>query len=588
MSIPASKMRPIPFLVLLAVVWLPLAACSGPAPTQTATEVPTVQVSTADTEPAATAAPAREQTVTPSPTREQVATAPLVASPAATPVAPAASDPTPAPSLPQEPTATPEPKTAADLSPRDVSGVSLAPPLPVAGTTGYDYEPPTLEELLEQGLYGQGGTPVDIVLRGVLVPGSVRCEWQGVARTAQQREQQIRYWLAVADDATLPAPAELESYLGAYLNSLPQPNREYMRAWTDTLARGGLSTKQLALYCHVDYTVSEYLLGSGPTTVTLTYDQRHNEVSWEVMERMLAVAEYEDEEEITRVAWEQFYHEEPSSSAKEVIEETISQRDNVMFILPSAMIDNVSVESWTVIAQWDLQIVGGVLTAVRYGIPSDDDEYSQTFDNLKSRVTTGAATDEFTGKRIATIAGITQHYRDLGAYGDISPADDSTAKFTPNKPPPVQVCGDATALERDCGTLLGVKDELAGMASLNWSATLAMSLWTGITTGGSPTRVTAISLPDSNLNGSVPGGLSHLQSLSTLDLSGNQLTGSIPGQLANLPALATLKLSGNSLTGCIPGGLRDVATHDLASLSLNYCDATAPGAEAGRVQDEAS
>jgi hypothetical protein len=103
-----------------------------------------------------------------------------------------------------------------------------------------------------------------------------------------------------------------------------------------------------------------------------------------------------------------------------------------------------------------------------------------------------------------------------------------------------------------------------------------MGSWTGVTTGGSPERVSSLNLSSNNLNGNMPSDLGQLQGLNTLDLSRNQLTGHLPGQLANLPALATLKLSGNSFNGCIPGGLREVATHDLAGVGLDYCDMLTP------------
>ena len=39
--------------------------------------------------------------------------------------------------------------------------------------------------------------------------------------------------------------------------------------------------------------------------------------------------------------------------------------------------------------------------------------------------------------RIANVSGLTQYYRDMGAYGDITPDDGSTTTFTPAPPPPM-------------------------------------------------------------------------------------------------------------------------------------------------------
>ena len=112
--------------------------------------------------------------------------------------------------------------------------------------------------------------------------------------------------------------------------------------------------------------------------------------------------------------------------------------------------------------------------------------------------------------------------------------------------------------------------------TLNWSASLAIGSWTGVTIGGTPQRATGVNLSSSSLNGSIPDGLGDLSALTTLDLSSNQLTGAIPASLGELSALATLRLSGNSLSGCIPPALRDVTTNDLANVGLSYCDMLTP------------
>ena len=571
-----TKISTTPLLALALLVAAALAACTGAAPTAAPTEVPVAtQASPAHQRP-------REE---PAPTRTQAAPVSRGLQPAATPVSHVSPDPSPSPPLPRDPTpepeTTPEPTPAADLSPREVSGLSPVPSVAsAAGASASDWErePETVEDLLAEGPFLSGAGAAHMALRAVPVAGSFRCEWLGSAYVPDELEELTRFLFGLGDEADLPTFEEKRTRLEARRNSVSAGFRPITHAENEQIMHGGYSTGVLQLNCFADYQVSEYLLGSGPDRVTLAYHHPGNETGWSAIEWAIEQRIWGDQtpENLARDEYEAARLHPRREHAKEQLETAVYGRDNVMFIHPAGGAGNIAVEVWTVGAQWDLQMVNGVLTAVRYAVSQDEAEYSQTFDNLKSRVTTAAATDALAGKRVVTIAGIAQHYRDLGAYGDITPYDGEAVMFTPSKPPPVQVCGDDTALDRDCGTLLGVEDDLAGTATLNWSATLAMDGWTGITTGGSPTRVTGISLPGSSLSGSVPGGLSHLQSLSTLDLSGNQLTGSIPGQLANLPALATLKLSGNSLSGCIPGGLRDVATHDLASLSLNYCDATAP------------
>ena len=103
-----------------------------------------------------------------------------------------------------------------------------------------------------------------------------------------------------------------------------------------------------------------------------------------------------------------------------------------------------------------------------------------------------------------------------------------------------------------------------------------MATWDGVTTGGSPSRVTRLELPNEGLDGSIPGDLGRLSELTHLDLSRNSLTGEIPRELSWLSNLEELRLSGNNLTGCIPLALMSVATNDLASLNLLYCRPPAP------------
>ena len=140
----------------------------------------------------------------------------------------------------------------------------------------------------------------------------------------------------------------------------------------------------------------------------------------------------------------------------------------------------IAVEAWQVVAQWDLQTdEDEVVQAVRYGTPEGDPEHTQTLANPKSRITAATTGDASTGNRIANVSGLTQYYRDIGAYGDITPDDVSTATFTPAQPPPAYDCANGTAvtdpgvnrpLVHDCEALLAGKDTLRGTATLDWAA----------------------------------------------------------------------------------------------------------------------
>ena len=110
-------------------------------------------------------------------------------------------------------------------------------------------------------------------------------------------------------------------------------------------------------------------------------------------------------------------------------------------------------------------------------------------------------------------------------------------------------CGSAVAdtsnagLVSDCEILLGLKDTLQGSASLNWSASLPITSWTGVRLAGTPQRVTIIKIQKRSLTGSIPAGLGSLAKLQDLWLYTNELTGPLPAELGNLSDLETLMLS---------------------------------------------
>ena len=109
---------------------------------------------------------------------------------------------------------------------------------------------------------------------------------------------------------------------------------------------------------------------------------------------------------------------------------------------------------------------------------------------------------------------------------------------------------DGGALARDCEVLLGLKSQLAGTATLNWSADLAIASWDGVHVQSG--RVTTLNLIDRGLAGTLPPSLSQLTALVSLALNDNQLTGGIPKEWAQLRALSYLNVTGNRLTGGIP------------------------------------
>ena len=74
----------------------------------------------------------------------------------------------------------------------------------------------------------------------------------------------------------------------------------------------------------------------------------------------------------------------------------------------------------------------------------------------------------------------------------------------------------------DCEALLAARDILAGSATLDWSASTPIDQWDGVTLGGSPPRVTALSLSEKGLTGEIPVELGGLTNLVELNLGSDQ------------------------------------------------------------------
>ena len=352
-----------------------------------------------------------------------------------------------------------------------------------------------------------------------------------------------------------------------------------------SIVRGGLSTEYLFLSCYAGYTASEYLLGAGPTSLTVAYDRMGEAHNYDLYRLEHDAGQFGDEALMSEGEYED-YLDDMVTQVETSLSEIIGGRESVVFLAPMGAHNAIAIEVWQAVAQWDLQADDvEVVHALRYGVPEGDPEYTQTLANLKSRITTAAAADDFADDRIANASGLTQYYRDIGAYGDITPGDGSTATFTPAQPPAVPTCANGTAvtspsvnrgLVDDCEALLEGESALAGTAALDWAAISAITGWEGITTSGTPSRVTELDLSGESLSGSIPASLGRLFEFTTLVLNSNSLTGDIPRELGWLYNLEELRLSGNTLTGCIPVALEEVATNDLSSLNLLYCRPPAP------------
>ena len=364
----------------------------------------------------------------------------------------------------------------------------------------------------------------------------------------------------------------------------------------------------LLIYCFADVRVNAYLLGTGPSTLTV------------IVKKTLYARRGSDDDygleqlESLRSAYERalseggrFEYADPLQGVlppdgglgplrlgyTDVPMVTgppggIGGREFVLFVGP---LYDLSVEAWEVLYTWDVERREDDTVVALHPYRRSFNREQQSY----AEVELPALTQEVTaahqarvvayGGRIGGRSGLPmlvtdanqlrQFFSDpkVGAYAPSAP--------TPSQPPPA--CGlavpdqaDNPGLMRDCMTLLELKDTLRGAATLNWAATSTITTWEGVTLNASSTRVAELELDDEGLDGTIPPSLGELSALVTLDLSDNSLTGEIPAELGRLSNLETLRLSGNSFTGCIPLALRSVPTNDLSLLNLLYCRPPAP------------
>ena len=360
----------------------------------------------------------------------------------------------------------------------------------------------------------------------------------------------------------------------------------------------------LLIYCFADVRVNAYLLGSGPSTLTVI-----------VRTSLYALPGGGDEEygleqlESRRLAYERalseggrFGYEEPLRGYLPPGGATgwlrpeywpddlavtgppggIGGREAVMFIYPSI---NTSVEAWEVSYRWDVERRdGATVVAIHpyrewFNLETYGSLVEMELPALTQAITTAhqarlaanggrIGADQSLPMLVTDANRLRQYFSDpkVGAY--------ATGVPTPAHPPPP--CGLAVpdqannpGLMRDCINLLGLKDTLRGTATLNWSVDTAISDWDGVTVEGSPNRVTRLLLKEKGLTGTVPPDLARLDGLQFLWLNNNQLTGEIPSELADIGGLTGLALSKNTLTGEIPSELGGLSNLDYLWLQEN-------------------
>lgn len=352
----------------------------------------------------------------------------------------------------------------------------------------------------------------------------------------------------------------------------------------------------LSIDCYVDLRVAEYILGNGPSTLTVV---RHFHTYG------LGAAQAVFIEQSTGMSERAWFEDFSQRLEGEEYMGGIAGREEILFIGPHS---NLSVDVWETFTTWDVQQrEDDTVIAVhpqrdlwRSLRPDDYQTHLSVLEmelpDFKQAVTAAhqARVTEYGGRigpsddegliegadlpmLVSNVNGLKEYYTAVGSYNH--------PDGPPSQPPPVPTCANGTvirdigrnrSLVNDCELLLAAKDVLRGTTNLNWSVDTAITSWDGVSVSGTPRRVRGLDLSGEGLDGSIPGVIGDLYELTVLDLSGNSLTGDIPEELGWLYNLEEVRLSGNSLTGCIPVDLEEAATNDLSSLNLLYCQPPSP------------
>eukprot|EP00658_Telonema_sp_P-2_P042027 TRINITY_DN3011_c0_g1_i14.p1 TRINITY_DN3011_c0_g1~~TRINITY_DN3011_c0_g1_i14.p1 ORF type:complete len:1238 (+),score=210.98 TRINITY_DN3011_c0_g1_i14:106-3819(+) len=100
------------------------------------------------------------------------------------------------------------------------------------------------------------------------------------------------------------------------------------------------------------------------------------------------------------------------------------------------------------------------------------------------------------------------------------------------------------------------------------------STWFGVRCNG--TAAVGIEVATNNLRGTIPGELSDLTRLQTLELYDNSLSGTVPNELSSLVDLSDLAVDNNSLSGTIPDNFGELAMLQHLYLDTNSLSGTIP------------
>ncbi|XP_062162034.1 probable LRR receptor-like serine/threonine-protein kinase At3g47570 [Alnus glutinosa] len=125
----------------------------------------------------------------------------------------------------------------------------------------------------------------------------------------------------------------------------------------------------------------------------------------------------------------------------------------------------------------------------------------------------------------------------------------------------------------DQSALLALKASIShdphNVLTNNWSTSISVCNWIGITCGFRHHRVTALDLSYMGLVGTIPPHMGNLSFLVSLSVINNSFYGSVPNELARLYRLHHLSLKHNDFNGEIPPWMGQLSKLQFLSLAIN-------------------
>ena len=324
----------------------------------------------------------------------------------------------------------------------------------------------SIEDIMENGLDNVGASPVHLAVRGTPVDGSARCQWRGIARTKDQRDDTVRMMIGLEPDEEM-AHAEYLSVLFEVTVDTIQPDLPtVLKSNFESIARGGLSEEFQFLTCFADYSVTEYLLGTGPATITVAHDNLAESPSYALYSKAHAAGDYGTE----ALRTEEQHQDGMDVEAEETARINLPTGEEVVFLAPMGAHNAIAFEAWQSIAQWPTETdEEGTLHITRPELPEFEDDHEITLQDLRTRITAAASTDSFADDRVANASEpdtvlpghrrLRRHHtrRRLGRDLHARNAARQWA-YVKAQPPPETNEG----LVSDCNALLQAKDMLEG------------------------------------------------------------------------------------------------------------------------------